>query len=198
MKKILADVKIIEKFKDDVQGVFTLSDLKSIFPLNDPIKFYRRLKTMESAGVLRRAVRKIYITDNFDLKRLSQEINPETYISFENVLAESLVIGTIPSKQIKAVKVGKRREYEIGDYKIIHAGIKKELYFGFTRKNGIQIADKEKAFLDTLYFYLKGYTYYFDIYSDIDTSRLDVLLIKKYLENYGNPKFIRFVRSFLS
>ena len=64
---------------------------------------------------------------------LSQKINPNTYISFETVLSEALIIGAIPVNQIKAIKVGKKREYNIGQGKIIHLGISRHLYFGYIK-----------------------------------------------------------------
>ncbi|MBN1524255.1 MAG: hypothetical protein JW904_07235 [Spirochaetales bacterium] len=198
MNTLFKDAGIIEKFSEDVQGVFTLTDMKSIFPLTDPVTFYRKIKSLKNAGVLSRAVKGIYITENFDLKTLSQKIHPESYLSFETVLAKALIIGTIPSRQIKAVKTGKKREYSIGENRIIHVGISKQLYFGFEKINGIKIAVKEKAFLDTLYFYLKGHIFYFDIYSDLDTSKLDMRIIEKYLGQYSNPKFKKFVRGFFT
>ena len=60
------------------------------------------------------------------------------------------------------------------------------------------MATKEKAFLDTLYFYQKGTRFYFDIYSDIDISQLDRSIIFKYLKSYKNPKFIKFVKDYFN
>ena len=197
MKCIVQDIKIINSFKEEMKGVFTLADLKNLFPLNDNKTFYRRIKALEKENILNRAVRKIYVTENYNIKMLSQKINSNTYISFETVLSEALIIGTVPEKEIKALKVGKKREYITEQGKIIHLGISGHLYFGFNKIKGINIAVKEKAFLDTLYFYLRGNKYYFDIFSDIDVEKLDIELISKYLKNYKNPKFIKFVRSYL-
>ena len=48
--------------------------------------------------------------------------------------------------------------------------------------------------LDTLYFYLRGRRYPFDIYSDVDTSSLDSEKVLDYLKEYENPKFVAFAK----
>jgi hypothetical protein len=63
---------------------------------------------------------------------------------------------------------------------------------------GFYIADAEKAFLDTLFFYQSGYDFSFNVYSDIDVSRLNPKKIERYLRLYPNPKFKVFVRSVLN
>jgi hypothetical protein len=198
MNKLVDDLTRINKFEKDLKGVFTLADLKVIFPAKTLISFYRRIKALEKVNILKRYIRGIYISENFDLKLLSYKINPNSYISFERVLSDSLMIGSMPTHEIRAVKVGKKREFTTDQGRIIFLGIAKDLYFGFKKIEGINIATKEKAFLDTLYFYLKGLKYYFDIYSDIDTKKLDINIIREYLKAYHNPKFISFVRNYLN
>ena len=70
MKSIVQDIKIINSFKEEMKGVFTLADLKNLFPLNDNKTFYRRIKALEKENILNRAVRKIYVTENYNIKML--------------------------------------------------------------------------------------------------------------------------------
>ncbi len=198
MNKIVQDINKINEFKDKLGGVFTLTDLRNLFPLNDNTTFYRRIKALEKADILKRAVKKIYITKDYNIRMLSHKINPDSYISLEAVLSDALIIGTLPANHIKALKIGKKREYITDLGTIIHLGISKHIYFGFDKYKGINIATKEKAFLDTLYFHLRGYRFYFDIFSDMDLDRLDISLIDKYLKEYKNPKFVNFVRNFFN
>lgn len=197
MNDFIYYAKIIEEFKEDMRGVFTLSDLKAIFSCKYQNSFYRILKRLEKSGILKRFKRGIYVTNEFDLTALSQKIEPSSYISFESVLAKNLILGTVPKYEIKAVKVGKKREYKSDQANIIHYGVVRHLYFGFSTNEGINFADKEKALLDTLYFYSKGMKLYFDIYSDIDLTKVDISNFKKYLLKYKNPKFIKFVKEYI-
>lgn len=197
MNKMVEDLKTIEKFSPDMGGVFTLSDIKSLFSFKDINSFYRRLASFEASKVVQRFTRGIYVAERFDLAVASQKICQSSYISFETVLARHLIIGTIPTNTIRAVKIGKKREYKFQNYAISHLGVSKHLFFGFEKINGVNYATKEKALLDTLYFYNKGLPFYFDIYSDIDLSSIDKKTIKKHLAAYKNPKFVKFVKSFL-
>lgn len=197
MKRLIDDIKAIQQFKSDLNGVFSVSDLKILMPSRNSETFYRRIKALENEYILKRFIKGFYVTEEFDLKTLSQRISPSSYISLDTILAEELLIGTVSRNEIKAVKIGKKREY-ITDYgRIIHFGISPHVYFGFYRKNGINIACKEKAFLDVLYFYTKGTRYYFDVYSDINIEQLDVNKLDKYLNQYKNTKFKQFIKGYL-
>lgn len=179
------------------QGVFSLSDLKNLFSPYDAVLFYRHLGRLERKGVLRRFTRSFYVTPEFSLAVLSQRLCEKSYISFGNVLADALLIGTIPQHTVSAVKIGKNRRYESDLGRVLHFGMAPRLFFGFKIMAGVATADPEKAFLDTLYFHLRGHGFGFNIYHDIDLSRLDRKKVLAYLKAYRNPKFVRFVKGVL-
>lgn len=195
---MISNVNIIEGFQEDMRGVFTLSDLKGILPCRHANTFYRAVTNLEENKIIFRFARGIYVTERFELPVVSQKICPASYISLEYVLARSMIIGTVPRREIKAIKIGKRREYRSDMGTVLHLGVAKHLYFGFETKEGVNLADKEKAFLDTLYFYCKGQRFYFDIYSDMNMRPLDMKKVKKYLTRYKNPRFIKFVEAYVS
>ena len=84
--------------------------------------------------------------------------------------------------------------YTNGEYRIEHLGLKPELVFGYEVVDGVRIALPEKAVLDTLYLYRRGVRFSFDVYTDIDYSRLDGDLVRKYLGEYRNPVFVDYAR----
>ncbi|MBN1413040.1 MAG: hypothetical protein JW969_19530 [Spirochaetales bacterium] len=196
MKNYLELVKQIESFSGKLGGVFTLSDLMTLLNIGESIAFYRLVKKLENDKVIRRFLKGYYVTEGYGLEILSRKICPESYISFDNVLARELLIGTIPQNRVLAVKKGKKREYRFEDTLIRHVGITPHLYFGYYTDKGINFADKEKALLDVLYFYIKGMKFYFDIFSDIDLEKIDMKKMENYLVHYRNPKFVQFVRRF--
>jgi hypothetical protein len=61
----------------------------------------------------------------------------------------------------------------------------------------VNFATPEKAFLDTLCFYQKGWKPSFNIFTDITAARLDRGKIAAYLKRYNNPRFIAFVKGYL-
>ncbi|QQR79285.1 MAG: hypothetical protein IPJ69_07815 [Deltaproteobacteria bacterium] len=151
------------------------------------------------AGLLLRFTRGFYVTPNCQLEHLSQRISPKSALSLGTVLAKELIIGSTPNKTIYAVKTGRSRTYTSSMGRIVHLGLSKHLWFGYDQfDNGVRSANKEKAFLDTLYFYQKGQKFSFNVYSDIDVSLLNKGLIQKYLGNYPNPKFRKFVQTIIN
>ncbi|MBN2444414.1 MAG: hypothetical protein JXJ04_23830 [Spirochaetales bacterium] len=197
MNDIVQDIQLIDRFKEEMGGVFTLPDLKNIFSLPYDNRFYRRIHNLIELGILFSYIRGIYITPDCKIDFLSQKICYTSYISFETILAKKLMIGTVPRNEIRAVKTGKKRVYDTNGILITHLGIQKDLYFGFKTIGGVNYALPEKALLDTLYYYCKGQKFYFDIYSDIDISLLKRTVIEGYLEKYKNPLFKDFVRNYL-
>lgn len=180
------------------RGAFSLNELKNFLQQPNKVQFYRELNRLEEENIIKRLSRCMYLTPDGSLEVASQKICPRSYISFGNVLARSLLIGTIPQKVVTAVKIGKSRVYQGPMGRIIQLGIKPDLFFGYQFENGVAYADPEKAFLDTLYFYQKGQKYFFNIYSDIDVYLLDQRKLKKYLEKYKNPLFVEFVEGVLN
>ncbi|MBI2336664.1 MAG: hypothetical protein HYU97_07885 [Deltaproteobacteria bacterium] len=189
-----ANLLKLQKFHQNQSGVFTLSDLKNLIEYKSILHFQRQIQALEDHKILFQFMRGFYVMPPFELEVLSQRICEKSYISMANVLAKNLLIGTVPHHTVYAVKVGKRRVYEHPLGTIIHLGIAPHLFFGYEVKTGIRYANKEKAFLDTLYFYQKGFKPYFNIYQDIFIKKLDKKIIYRYLQKYKNPRFIKFVK----
>lgn len=197
MNRAVSDLRIIERWAVGQRGVFSNADLLTALAERHRTAYSRRVRALQSNGVLRRFLRGWYVAKEFDLSTLSQRIAPDSYISFATVLAQSLLVGTSPERRIVAVKIGRTRTYAALGYEIVHVGITPRLFFGFETRDGVRYADKEKAVLDVLYFHLRGRIYPFDPYSDIRFEGLDRRRIRKYLKRYENPKFVAFAEGFL-
>ncbi|MBL8026253.1 MAG: hypothetical protein JNL74_07570 [Fibrobacteres bacterium] len=197
MKYGINDALIIEKWAPSMNGVFTLSDLKNLLNEKTSVIFYRRVRLMIKSAILRQFIRGIFVTKNYSKEILAMRINEKSYISLGSSLSKSLVIGSIPDKKIYTIKTGRNRVYSDGMFTVAAFGISSHLYFGFKTENEINIATPEKAFLDTLFFYTKGYKFSFDIFSDIDTTTLNRKLINEYLKKYRNSRFQTFVKGYL-
>lgn len=198
MKIDFEKYKLLQKFAKPNEGFFTIYDLKNLFLPKSKVALYNEIKHFEKAGILRQFCRGIYIFDEAPLEVISQRICPQSYVSFGNILAEELMIGTIPKKALWAVKLGPSRRYASPEATLIHLGITPDLFFGYTIQEGIKWADKEKALLDTLYYYQKGTKFSFNIFSDIYTDDLNERKICSYLSEYKNSKFQKFVEGYLS
>ena len=190
-------LEMAEKVKEiapELRGVFSLSDLRNLLQTGNRGVLYRGLKDLEQAGVISRFCRGFYVTRDFDPMVLSQRLSPDSDVSFGNALARRLLIGSVPGYRIRAAKPGPKRVYTNGEYRIEHLSLKSDLVFGYETVDGVRIALPEKAVLDTLYLYRRGVRFSFDIYTDIDYSRLDLALVREYLDKYRNPVFVAYVR----
>lgn len=193
----MADSERIAGLAGPQNGVFTKSDLQVLLAERHPSAFTRRVQALLAAGTLQRFTRGLYVREGFDLPTLSQRLAPDSYISFGTVLARHLIIGTQPARQLLAAKPGRAHVYRALGFEIVHVQIAPHLDFGHTVENGVRWADAEKATLDTLYFHLRGRRYPFDVYSDLDDSRLDRARLESYLARFRNPKFVAFARGLL-
>lgn len=191
-------LSLLEQLSRPQRGVFTTAGLKSLFQVVDVSSLNQKLRPYLVARILQRFCRGFYVTQNFSLESLSQQIAPDSVISFGTVLAKALLIGSIPQKTVYALKTGKSRTYSSRLGSVVHLGLKAPrsktlVMLGSSWEQGIRYADKEKALLDVLYFYQLGRKFSFHIYSDIHYEILDRKKIERYLKHYKNPKFRQFV-----
>ena len=197
MKYLLQDIRNIERVTEKQRGVFSIGDL-TILLNAEGRQFYNRLDYLLKNGVLKKATRGFYTGMKFDIQALAARINPESYVSGPTVLAESLIIGTVPEYELSCVKTGRTREYQVGEYCISYKSIKRSMFFGYEFIDGVKKAFPEKAFLDCLYYYQSGEKYYFNIFDDMNVKLLNKKLLFSFLNKYKNPKFKEFVYGYYS
>ena len=187
--------KAIQRYSKDLEGVFTLPDLKVIFDENTEITLFRAVRKLIEARDLIKVKRGIYAIPDASLAAISCRIEPASYISTGTVLAQNAIIGSIPARRIQAVKRGRPRIYKCQLGTIEHLSIAPHLYFGFDSIDGKKVANKEKAFLDVCYYYYKGKTFSFDPATDINQADIDMTVVNSYLKKY-DKQFISFFKQF--
>ena len=175
----------------ELDGVFTLSDLKVALNQSSELTLYRRLSELTSSGALIKVKRGIYAIPTASLSTISSRIEPQSYISTGTILSRCAVIGSIPAHRVQAVKIGRPRTFTCELGTIEYLSIQPRLFMGYTQNAGIKRATAEKAFLDVCYFHYKGKRFSFDIETDINRDPLDMALINVYLKNY-DQRFITF------
>lgn len=195
---IVQNQATLSKFAQDFKGVFTINHLKNLLEYKNSVDLYRQIDKLVQNKVLNKFCRGLYVLNDFDLEIVSQRLCEKSYLSLATILSQNLVIGTTPNQTVYAVKIGKGRTYQSEWGQIIHVGISPDLFFGFKNSNGILKASVEKSLLDTLYFYQKGFQFYFNIYSDINLSNINTKKVLSDLKKYKNPKFIEFVKGYLN
>jgi hypothetical protein len=141
----LNDYLLIEKWSDQMGGVFSLKDIESLFNEKNVLRLQRRISTLMRNRVLTRFKREFYLSKSYNLEILSQRIYPDSYLSLGTVLACHLLIGSIPAKTVYAIKTGRNRRFDSEIVSIVYCGVAPHLYLGYEYENAIRYASAEKA-----------------------------------------------------
>lgn len=188
----------IGTFSKDLGGVFTFSDLWNLIGLASSDRTAKVVNRLVRDGVLLKIRRGLYVVKSADLWVLASRLREGSYVSLDSVLARNGLIGTVPSRSVSAVSTGNPKTVETPVGKIRYFKIQPALFFGFTKAPmGVRVADSEKAYLDLLYYHVKGARFVVDPLKDIDLWKLDRAKVRKDLKRYRNPKFRRFVEGIL-
>lgn len=185
----------IAQFSKELEGVFTFSDLWNLIGLRTSDRTAKVVNRLVRDGVLFKVRRGLYVTKGADLWVLACRLRKNVYISLDSVLSREGLIGTIPARSVSAVSPGNSRTVDTPCGRIRYFKIRRGLIFGTVQKtNGVVVADKEKAYLDLLYYYVKGARFVADPLKDIDLWKLNKKRLEEYLRFYKNPKFRTFVK----
>ena len=129
----------------------------------------RQVAEMTRAGWLIRLKKGLYLvvtdistlgfTDISELV-IAQTLNPDSYISFESALQYHGLFDQMLAR-IDAVTTRTTKTYQVQQTTYSFSCVKQELYFGFTQvlinNQKVNIAEKEKAILEMLYFRSSDY-----------------------------------------
>ena len=188
----------LRRFSAELSGVFTFSDLWNLLGKDSSDRTAKAIDRLLREDLLQKVRRGIYITRDASLWVLASRLKPRSYISLDSVLANEGLIGSVPTRSVSAIYPGKAETIATPIGRVRYFQIKKDLMFGFeTKKNGIHVADKEKAFIDLLYYGAKGAAFVADPLKDVDVEKLDRQRFRKYLKHYKNPKFRKYAEGAL-
>lgn len=185
--------KAVERWAGELDGVFTLADLKVALNETAEATLYRSLAELVRRGDLIKVKRGIYARPGASLTTISSRIEPKSYISTGTVLARTAIIGSVPARRVQAVKTGRPRTYRCELGVIEHLSISPRLYFGFKAEGETLVASPEKAFLDVCYFAYRGRRFSFDPGTDLHLAALDFDAIERYLHAY-DTRFVSFFK----
>lgn len=133
--------EILEKLKENKLEIFTAKDIEFLSG-KKPYNILRVLKKNKKIEKIKNGLYALKSTD--DMLKATRCIEP-SYISFLTALNYHNLTDQIPVKiQVVTTKRKKHKDYDF-------TTIKKDLFFGYVNINGIIIAEKEKAIIDSLY-----------------------------------------------
>lgn len=183
-------VEFLRKLEAINKPFYTIPDLEKIAGLSRNA-LYVTLKRWVDMKILERIGKGIYISfgKEINLEVIAPQLYIPNYLSFEYALAKYGLLNLQPYTLTYATP-RKTRRYTIAGRDIEFRKIKRELFWGYRRVKEGYIAEKEKAFLDQLYFVKRGMATL-----DLDEVNLKVLSKKKI--NRFAKKYPSYVSSFL-
>jgi predicted transcriptional regulator of viral defense system len=164
------DLELLESIVLRYGNIVTFEQIQNGAGANTSREVVRaRVARISKAGWLLRLKKGLYlvVTDISSLGFtdvsefvISQSLNQDSYISFESALQYHEMFDQMLTR-IDAVTIKKTRTYQVLQKTYTFSSIKKEHYFGFTQeiinKQNVNMAEKEKAILDLIYFRSSGY-----------------------------------------
>ncbi len=172
-------LQLVRRLESINKDYYSLQDLKKITGLG-PKPMQIRLNRLVKAQVLVRLSRGMYVLPGRIAGAESAANNAvyPSYISFQYALAKLGIISEVPYIMEFATTKSTRKR-KIGSVEAVYRKLKKELFFGYSIKNGLFAAEPEKAFLDTMYMKLYGKEAGFDP-AKVDFKKLDKKKLVKY------------------
>ncbi len=141
-------IKKLESFKRDY---FTIADLEKITGLSRP-SLKVALSRFVKQGALIRLKRGVYAQAGtpLDLVKIANQLYYPSYLSFESALSYYGILSQAPYTLTFAT-IKPPKKITLGETEIEFRQVKKTLFFGYSFKDNMYIAEPEKALLDQLY-----------------------------------------------
>ncbi|MEI7621522.1 MAG: hypothetical protein WCJ51_03225 [Candidatus Moraniibacteriota bacterium] len=178
--------KLSDKISSIPKGYFSLMDLRKISQLKDKsLKVV--LSRLVKSGKVTKLGQKFYTLDpqKIELEKFAIQVYAQSYVSFESALARQGILSQQPYQLTLATRE-RTKTIKTPQGELVYHHLKGVLYWGFIQKEGILMAESEKAFLDLAYLSLNGYAK-FDP-EEMSLNLLDRSKLKKYLAKFGSKK----------
>jgi len=178
---------ITKKVYDSGVSFFTLKTLRDILEISKESTLFSIVKKLIKAKVLLKIEKDKYLLKGREVSdfALANFIYQLSYVSFESALNFYGILSQFPY-EISSTTARKSVKKVFQDKIFVYTHIKKELFWGYEKKENFLIALPEKALLDQVYLMGKGYkSISLDEY---DLSRIKVSRLKEYLSKYPKTR----------
>ena len=154
--KKIKTIQFLKTLKVLNKSYFTVADLEKILGLKRE-SLYVVLSRLVKCGALTRLKRGVYQSEfqSFEPAKIANELYYPSYLSFESALSQYSILSQIPYCLTFATTNGSKK-ITLGKTEIEYRQLKDSYFFGYVLKEGIYIAELEKAIADQLYMISKG------------------------------------------
>lgn len=174
---------ITKKIYDSSFQFFTQKTLKEITGIKKENSFFSVLKKLIRNGVLVKIERGKYILEKrqIDDFSLANFLYQSSYVSFESALNFHGILSQFPYEITSATtRKSLTKSFEGKTFSYVH--LDKKFFTGYEKKNGMLIAEPEKALADQQYLKSKGRkTINFD---ELDLKQINITKFNQYLKLY--------------
>lgn len=180
---------VIEIYKDP-RTVFRLRDVAILTEEDNAVSIGQRLNYAVKTGKLLNPRKGIYAKPGYNPLEIACQLYTPSYVSLEYVLQKEGIVFQYDSRITLVAYLNRAIEIEGQGY--LYRKIKGEILvdtIGIRRENNINIASKERAFLDVVYL---NPDYYFDNMESLDKNE-----IMKILPIYGSGRMYTRVKKLL-
>jgi len=186
------NIQLVERLARFDKPYWSVADLQKILGYKDRRTLLVALHRLVCQGVLVRMRRGIYRVSirSADTAVLANLLYRPSYLSFESALSRFGVLNQIPyTVTLATLKRSKRTILQATD--VEYRQLRADLFFGYRLEKGLEIAEPEKALLDSLYLMKRG-----RLSLPLDELDLSGLSARK-LKSYGT-RFPGYVQSALT
>lgn len=188
--------EIIKILKEKNIALFSLADFGRLFKIKNRNTLYKKIQRLEKKGIVRKIKKGQYrfLLASINDFVLANYLYQPSYISLESALSFYGIITGFPYK-ITSLTPKKPRTYLINNKEFQYSKINPDLFWGYEKKDNFLIGEKEKAFLDYLYFHLKGLKT-FDP-KEFELREIDKKRLLNYAKRFKNKKLLSIVKKMI-
>jgi len=166
---------------------FNLKTLKDILEIKKEAALFLVVKKLIKTGILIKIEKNKYLLEGAKTSdfALANFLYQSSYVSFESALNFYGILSQFPY-EISSATARRTVKKEFQDKVFTYTRIKKDLFWGYEKKQGFIIALPEKALADQLYLSSKGYKR-----MNLDEYNLEIISapkLKKYLDQYPKTR----------
>lgn len=194
MLSITAILRRLQGMNASSGGVYTTADLSVVLDRQHPVQASKTIRRLLADGVLLRVRRGLYVdsVNGYRPELVGQSWVAPSYLSTESALdlhglcqTGVLVFTYVTPRLIPGLSQARRR---LQQHQFIYRHLARHLFFGYEVRDGVLLAQREKAALDLLYFLYKGQRSVLSP-ADIAFARLNPSLYKRYLRAFRQSGF---------
>jgi len=177
-------------------SLLTLNDFSKLLNIDNRQTLYKKIARLEKAQIVQKLIKGKYqfLFLPANDYAIANFLYQPSYVSLESALSFYGIITGFPY-QITSISVKPTKLVEVNQKEYVYSQIEKRLFWGYEREKDFLLAEKEKAFLDYIYFGTKGLRNL--SFDEMDFSEINRDKLANYTSIINNQQVTKVVKSIL-